>query len=84
MENHNREVYSIAMDVQKITEYLRKELPDFKFIPGTETPHEENWNSIMIVRDDKELTLDVSKVENDEGLENLRVYIDDLWKRSQA
>jgi len=69
------------MDTKKVKEYLEKELPDFTYISGTDTKHEENWNSIIITRDDKELILDISKVDNDDALEKLKAYITDLWKR---
>ena len=32
-------------------------------------------------RYEQELILDVSKVDNDKALENLKVYIEDLWRR---
>jgi hypothetical protein len=68
------------MQVNEIKTYLEKELPDFKFIAGTETPHEENWNSIRIVRDGKELVLDVSKVENKKHAKKLKEFIELKWR----
>ena len=70
------------MEVDKIKEYLVEELPEFSFTTGKEANQpEENHNSIRIERDKQELILDVSKVDNDKALENLKVYIEDLWKR---
>ena len=70
------------MEVDKIKEYLVEELPEFSFMTGKEANQpEENHNSIRIERDKQELILDVSKVDNDKALENLKVYIEDLWKR---
>ena len=45
---------------------------------------EENHSSIRIERDEQELILDVSKVDNDKALENLKVYIEDLWRRYES
>ena len=71
------------MEVDKIKEYLVEELPEFNFTTGKEANQpEENHNSIRIERDKQELILDVSKVDNDKALENLKVYIEDLWRRS--
>lgn len=70
------------MKTEEVKEYLEKELPEFIYICGTETPHEQNWNSIRVMRDGKELVLDVSKVDNKKALESLKVYIADLWKKS--
>lgn len=71
------------MEVDKIKEYLVEELPEFNFMTGEEANQpEENHNSIRIERDKQELILDVSKVDNDKALENLKVYIKDLWRRS--
>ena len=70
------------MEVDKIKEYLVEELPEFNFMTGKEANQpEENHNSIRIEREEQELILDVSKVDNDKALENLKVYIEDLWKR---
>ena len=70
------------MEVDKIKEYLVEELPEFSFTTGKEANQpEENHNSIRIERDKQELILDVSKVDNDKALENLKVYIKDLWRR---
>ena len=70
------------MEADKIKEYLVEELPEFSFMTGEEANQtEENHNSIRIERDEQELILDVSKVDNDKALENLKVYIEDLWKR---
>ena len=70
------------MEVDKIKEYLVEELPEFSFMTGKEANQpEENHNSIRIEREEQELILDVSKVDNDKALENLKVYIEDLWKR---
>ena len=70
------------MEVDKIKEYLVEELPEFSFMTGKEANQpEENHNSIRIERDKQELILDVSKVDNDKALENLKVYIEDLWRR---
>ena len=70
------------MEVDKIKEYLVEELPEFSFMTGKEANQpEENHNSIRIERDKQELILDVSKVDNDKALENLKVYIKDLWRR---
>ena len=70
------------MEVDKIKEYLVEELPEFSFMTGKEANQpEENHNSIRIERENQELILDVSKVDNDKALENLKVYIEDLWKR---
>lgn len=71
------------MTVKEITTYLRKELPDFTYIPGDETPHEENWNSIRVVREGQEIVLDVSKVDNEKAMENLKVYIKSLWDNTK-
>lgn len=70
------------MKSSDIKEYLEKELPEFQYIAGDTTPYEENWNSIRIMRDGKELVLDVSKVDNKKGLVNLKAYVSDLWKRA--
>ena len=67
------------MNTSEIKQYLEQELPDFTYISGEDTPHEENWNSIRVIRDDKEIILDVSKVDNKRGLENLKAYIESLW-----
>ncbi len=72
------------MTTKEITEYLRTELPDFTYIPGDETPHEENWNSIRVIRDEKEIILDVSKVDNKRGLKNLKAYIESLWENANG
>jgi folate-binding Fe-S cluster repair protein YgfZ len=64
-----------------IKAYLEKELPDFTYIAGTDTKHEQNWNSIIITREGKELILDVSKVDTEDALEKLKAYVSDLWKR---
>ena len=70
------------MEVHKIKEYLVEVLPEFSFMTGKEANQpEENHNSIRIERDKQELILDVSKVDNDKALENLKVYIEDLWRR---
>jgi len=73
------------MEVDKIKEYLVEELPEFSFMTGKEANQpEENHNSIRIERDKQELILDVSKVDNDKALENLKVYIKDLWRRYES
>ena len=73
------------MEVDKIKEYLVEELPEFSFMTGKEANQpEENHNSIRIERDKQELILDVSKVDNDKALENLKVYIEDLWRRYES
>ena len=73
------------MEVDKIKEYLVEELPEFNFMTGKEANQpEENHNSIRIERDEQELILDVSKVDNDKALENLKVYIEDLWRRYES
>ena len=73
------------MEVNKIKEWLEKELPEFSFTTGEEANQpEENHNSIRIERDKQELILDVSKVDNDKALENLKVYIKDLWRRYES
>ena len=73
------------MEVDKIKEYLVEELPEFNFMTGKEANQpEENHNSIRIERDEQELILDVSKVDNDKALENLKVYIKDLWRRYES
>ena len=70
------------MEVDKIKEYLVEERPEFIFMTGKEANQpEETHISIRIERDKQELILDVSKVDNDKALENLKVYIKDLWKR---
>lgn len=69
------------MKTSEVKQYLEKELPDFKYISGEDTPHEENWNSIRVIRDGKELVIDVSKVDNKRGLRNLKAYIESLWSR---
>ena len=71
------------MEIGTIKDWLVKELPEFNFMTGEEANQpEENHNSIRIERDEQELILDVSKVDNDKALENLKVYIEDLWRRS--
>ena len=73
------------MEVNKIKEWLEKELPEFSFTTGEEANQpEESHNSIRIERDKQELILDVSKVDNDKALENLKVYIEDLWRRYES
>ena len=69
------------MNVKEVKQYLEQELPDFTYISGDETPHEENWNSIRVIRDSKELVIDVSKVDNKRGLKNLKAYVESLWSR---
>lgn len=71
------------MTTNKIAKILQKDLPDFTIISGADTPHEENWNSIRIVRDGQELVLDVCKVDNEDALEKLEAYVIDMWKRSR-
>ena len=73
----------IAMTTKEIKQYLEQELPDFKYISGEDTPHEENWNSIRVIRDGKEIILDVSKVDTKRGLKNLKAYIESLWNRDE-
>jgi len=72
------------METKEIKQYLEKELPDFTYISGDSTPHEENWNSIRVIRDGKEIVLDVSKVDNKRGLKNLKAYIESLWSKADA
>lgn len=71
------------MTTKEIKQYLEQELPDFKYISGEDTPHEENWNSIRVIRDGKEIILDVSKVDTKRGLKNLKAYIESLWNRDE-
>jgi len=71
------------MQVNEIKTYLEKELPGFKFIAGADTTHEENWNSIRIVRDGKELVLDISKVETKKHLKQLKAFIQAQWSRTK-
>lgn len=72
------------MKIEKVVEYLETELPEFTYTLGKDTPHEENWNSILINRDGNQLILDVSKVENKRGLENLKAYIKSLWDKVES
>lgn len=69
------------MKLTEIHEWLTQNMPDFEFIPGTDTPHEENWNSILIKRDGQQLILDVSKVDNKKALKKLKEYIEAKWKQ---
>lgn len=71
------------MTTNKIAKILQKDLPDFTIISGADTPHEENWSSIRVVRDGQDLTLDVSKVDNQDAVDKLEAYITDMWKRSR-
>lgn len=66
--------------LQEIKDYLEKELPEFTYILGTDTPHEENWQSIRIVRDGNELVLDVSKVTNKKEAKKLKSFIELKWR----
>jgi len=68
------------MNTEQIKQYLEKELPDFTYISGKDTPHEENWNSIRIVRDGNELVLDVSKVATEKDLKQLKSFIELKWR----
>lgn len=72
------------MTTKEIKAYLEEVLPDFKYISGEDTPHEENWNSIRVIRDGKDLTIDVSKVDSKRGLKNLKAYIQSLWDRDNG
>jgi hypothetical protein len=74
----------VDMEVKDVIAYLQKELPEFQYISGEDTPHEENWSSIRVVRDGKEIVLDVSKVDNKKAMENLKVYIKSLWDKDQS
>ena len=63
------------MEVDKIKDYLVEELPEFSFMTGEEANQpEENHNSIRIEKENQELILDVSKVDNDKALENKSVH----------
>lgn len=69
------------MELTQIKTYLDKELPDFEFVLGTETPHEANWNSILVSREGQTMPLDVSKVDNKRALTNLKAFIESQWNK---
>lgn len=72
------------MGITEVKDYLEKELPDFTYLLGTDTPHEENWNSIQVTRDNHELAVDVSKVKNTKHLKDLKAMIEAMWERVEA
>lgn len=68
------------MSLDNIKQYLEAELPDFTYISGRDTPHEENWNSIRVIRDGHEIVLDVSKVASKKDLKQLKSFIELKWR----
>jgi hypothetical protein len=69
-----------TMDLSEIKAYLEKELLEFTYISGRDTPHEENWNSIRVIRDGHEIVLDVSKVATEKDLKQLKSFIELKWR----
>lgn len=69
------------MDLKEVKTYLEKHLPEFSFISGKDTPHEQNWNSILVEREGQQIAIDVSKVETKKHLKNLKAYIQGQWEQ---
>jgi len=69
------------VELKDIKAYLDKELPDFEFVLGTDTPHEANWNSILVSRGRHHMALDVTKIDTKRACKKLKEFIEIQWKR---